>query len=202
MSILHDSPSLVLVLCYNIHKMHKMKKLLLLIGLLTALSGMSWGYEQKSAAVPSNPPSATSNARPSGVLKTCLKTIIVSDYYPYTFINEKGFPDGFSVDLMKAVTAVMGMEIDIKVGPWDAASKSLRDGQIDLLPMMAHSKEREKLFDFSVPHRYDAVFTRKGSQEILSVGNLRGKTIIVMDKDAPYQLRTIEPLIPCLQRLT
>ncbi len=169
-----------------------MKELLLLIILLMALPGMSWGYEQKPAPVLS--PSTPSSSRSSDIPQTRLKTIIVDNYFPYTFINKKGLPDGFSVDLIKAVTAAMGIEIDITVGTWDEASKSLQDGQIDLLPMMAYSKERDQMFDFSVPHTigYDAFFTRKDSHKVRSVEDLRGKTIIVMNKDTAHDyLRSI-----------
>ncbi|MCX5883121.1 MAG: transporter substrate-binding domain-containing protein, partial [Deltaproteobacteria bacterium] len=47
--------------------------------------------------------------------KNQLKTLIVADYYPYTFVNKEGVPDGFSVDLVNAVVKVMGMDLEIKV---------------------------------------------------------------------------------------
>ena len=54
----------------------------------------------------------------------------------------------FSVDLIKAVTKVMGIELGIRSDTWEQAKKSLIDGGIDFLPMMAYSKERDTLFDF------------------------------------------------------
>ena len=35
------------------------------------------------------------------IQKKLLKTIIVDNYYPYTYVNQKENPDGFSVDLVK-----------------------------------------------------------------------------------------------------
>ncbi|MBF0549371.1 MAG: transporter substrate-binding domain-containing protein, partial [Deltaproteobacteria bacterium] len=121
--------------------------------------------------------------------KKRLSTIIVDNYYPYTFLNQQGTPDGYSVDLIKAVSKVMGLEIDIHGGPWDQAIKALETGQIDLLPMMAYSQERDKLFDFSVPHTisYDAVFVLKKHSAIKSIKDLMGKRIIVMRDDAAHQ---------------
>lgn len=55
-----------------------------------------------------------------------LSTIIVDNYYPYTFLNEHGLPDGFSVDLIRAVTKVMGLEIDIHTGSWIKRSGPLQ----------------------------------------------------------------------------
>ncbi|MBF0552259.1 MAG: transporter substrate-binding domain-containing protein [Deltaproteobacteria bacterium] len=129
--------------------------------------------------------------------KKHLSTIIVENYYPYTFVNRDGIPDGYSVDLVKAVTKVMGLEIDIHAGPWDQAMKALETGQIDLLPMMAYSKKRDKLFDFSIPHTisYDAVFVPKNHNTIKSIKDLMGKRVIVMKDDAAHQYLVSKGLI-------
>ena len=117
-----------------------------------------------------------------------LKTIIVDNYQPYTFMNEKGSPDGFSVEMIKAVAAVMDLDLEIRPGTWEQATKELERGTIDLLPMMAHSVERDKKFDFSVPHTiaYDAIFSRNGDKSLGSLKELSGKTVIVMNKDAAH----------------
>ena len=128
-------------------------------------------------------------ANPVALPSTSLKTIIVDNYYPYTFVNDKGIPDGFSVEIAKAVASVMDFKLIISVDTWEHATKALEDGIIDLLPMMAYSPERDKVFDFSAPHTiaYDAVFLRNGAQRISSLEDLVGKTVIVMNKDAAHQ---------------
>ena len=122
------------------------------------------------------------------VHKKVLKTIIVDNYSPYTFVNQNGDPDGFSVDLIKAVAEEMGLALKIHVDTWDLARNALKDGNIDVLPMMAYSKERDEQFDFSVPHTiaYDAFFTRKDADKIRSLDDLRGKKIIVMKGDQAH----------------
>jgi diguanylate cyclase (GGDEF)-like protein/PAS domain S-box-containing protein/hemerythrin-like metal-binding protein len=117
-----------------------------------------------------------------------LKTIIVNNYNPYTFINDKGEPDGFSVEIARAVAKAMNFELEIRVDKWDQALKELEAGRIDLLPMMAFSPERDKLFDFSVPHTiaYDSIFVKKGNSGLRTVKDLSGKTVIVMNRDAAH----------------
>ncbi|MCP4579292.1 MAG: transporter substrate-binding domain-containing protein [Deltaproteobacteria bacterium] len=133
------------------------------------------------------------------VHKKVLKTIIVDNYSPYTFVNQNGDPDGFSVDLIKAVAEEMGLALKIHVDTWDPARNALKDGNIDVLPMMAYSKERDEQFDFSVPHTiaYDAFFTRKDAGKIRSLDDLRGKKVIVMKGDQAHDYLlstgTIEP---------
>ena len=122
------------------------------------------------------------------VHKKVLKTIIVDNYSPYTFVNQNGDPDGFSVDLIKAVAEEMGLALKIHVDTWAPARNALKDGNIDVLPMMAYSKERDEQFDVSVPHTiaYDAFFTRKDAGRIRSLDDLRGKKIIVMKGDQAH----------------
>ncbi|MDA3788993.1 MAG: transporter substrate-binding domain-containing protein, partial [Desulfobacula sp.] len=117
-----------------------------------------------------------------------VKTIIVNNYHPYTFMNDKGKPDGFSVEIARAVTRAMDLELNIHVDKWDQAMKELKDGSIDLLPMMAYSPERDKIFDFSVPHTiaYDAIFLKKGTTGIRSLNDLSGKTVILMNQDIAH----------------
>jgi PAS domain S-box-containing protein len=138
-------------------------------------------------------PTRTSQARDAASVQhlnpaTSIKTIIVEDYYPYTYVNDKGIPDGFSVDIANAVTKVMDLKLEITVATWEHATKALADGTIDLLPMMASSPARDRSFDFSVPHTiaYDAVFSRSGAQRINSLKDLVDKTVIVMNKDAAH----------------
>ena len=136
-----------------------------------------------------SPPESSIQKKPS------IRTIIVDNYYPYTFVNENGEPDGFSVDLIKAVAKVMGFEIRINAGTWEQARNGLKKRGIDFLPMMAYSKERDKDFDFSPPHTiaYDAFFTRKDSPEIKSINDLRQKKIIVMKNDQAHDyLRSLD----------
>jgi PAS domain S-box-containing protein len=121
--------------------------------------------------------------------KVKLKTIISADYYPYTFVNKDGYPDGFSADLAKAVCNVMGMELEISIDTWENARHKLERGEIDFLPKMSYSKERDKYFDFSMTHTiaYDAFFVRKDSKGLNNIENLKGHTVIVIKDDLAYE---------------
>lgn len=127
-----------------------------------------------------------------------VKTIIVDDYYPYTFLNEQGKPDGFSVELIRAVVRSMDMEIDIRAGSWESARNALRKGGIDLLPMMAYSKERAQNFDFTVPHTvaHDALFFQKGQTGPKGLQDLKDKRVIVMKGDVAYDYLRSQHIIP------
>ena len=106
------------------------------------------------------------------------------NYPPYEFINAQGQPDGFNVDIIHAVAKAMGLAVAIDLGPWDEVMTQLEQGRIDALIGMFNTPERDKRFDFSIPHFIAsyAVFVRKGSP-IRSFDEARDKRIIVQQSD-------------------
>jgi len=117
-----------------------------------------------------------------------MKTVIVDNYQPYSFLNNKGEADGFSVEIARAVAKAIDLEIEFRADRWDESMKELEAGRIDLIPMMAYSPERDLLFDFSVPYTvaYDAIFFKKGITGIRSLKDLAGKKVIVTNNDAAH----------------
>jgi ABC-type amino acid transport substrate-binding protein len=104
------------------------------------------------------------------------------DFAPFEFLNSEGMPDGFTIDLMKAVARKEGLNIKFNLEIWSDARNKLKDGKIDALAGMLYSKERDKTFDFSVPYLIVPymVFIRKGTP-IASMQDLIGKEIIVVE---------------------
>ncbi len=110
------------------------------------------------------------------------------DFPPYAMVDKNGQPEGFSIDLIKAVADAMGLAIKITTGPWDKVWNDLVAGRIDMLPIVAKSPERQLLVDFSLPHTetYDAFFVRRGAPPIPNIDAARGKEIVVMRSDAAH----------------
>ncbi len=73
-------------------------------------------------------------------------------YPPFEFINDEGLPDGFTVDIVRAVGEAMSLDIEITLGRWSDVRRQLEDGEIDLITGMLRTTEREKLYDFSIPY--------------------------------------------------
>lgn len=111
------------------------------------------------------------------------------NYPPYETIDENGNADGFSIDLIKAVAAEMDLKLRFVIGPWIALKTSLEQGQIDALPTVAYSQERDLLLDFSTPYiiSHAVIFTRKNAGSLGSHESLRGKELIVMRGDSTHE---------------
>ncbi len=110
------------------------------------------------------------------------------DFPPYAFLDVKGEPTGFSIELIKAVSSAMGLSIKVSTGSWDAVWNDLVTGKIDALPIVAKAPERERLVDFSLPHTetYDAFFMREGDPPLKNISETRGMEIVVMRSGAAH----------------
>lgn len=113
------------------------------------------------------------------------RTIVIGgdhNYPPYEYLDQFGFPAGYNVELSKAIARVMGMEVEVRLGPWGEMRRSLNKGSVDILMGMAHTPERVAEVDFSVPHAkvHQSIWVRKGDDRIRSVKDLAGKDVVVM----------------------
>lgn len=104
------------------------------------------------------------------------------NYPPYEYLDGDGLPTGYNVELSQSIARVMGLEINIQLGPWGEMRQALEQGTIDVLMGMAHTAERRNEVDFSIPHAkvHQSIWVRKGNEDIRRVEDLSGKEIIVM----------------------
>lgn len=108
------------------------------------------------------------------------------DYPPYAVVGSEGQASGLSVDLLRESLARVGHEVSFKVAPWADLKDALTAGQLEVLPFVARTPERESLFDFSQPYitTTAAVVIRAGGPAIEATEDLEGLEIAVMAGDA------------------
>ena len=109
------------------------------------------------------------------------------NFYPYEYIDNSGQPAGFNIDLLKAVSEEMNLNISIELKPWHEVRKDLESGRINLITGMYYSEERDRTINFSnhyiiVSH---AIFVREGS-DIRGLKDISGKEIIVQNGAIMY----------------
>ncbi|MFW6283909.1 MAG: PAS domain S-box protein, partial [Desulfosalsimonas sp.] len=86
----------------------------------------------------------------------------------------------------RAVAREVGLDIHIRLGPWDRIRNALKDGEIDVIPGMFYSPERDRIFDFTPPHQvnhYVAVVRKNQGSAPDSVDELKDKQIVVQGGD-------------------
>jgi len=108
-----------------------------------------------------------------------------SDYPPYEYLDKNGQPAGFNVDLTKAIAAQLGLDIEIRLGPWDEIRKGLSTGTIDAVQGMFYSPERDRVYAFSPVYSVvNHVIAGRSDKPIPdSLQDLAGKSVIVMAGD-------------------
>ena len=110
------------------------------------------------------------------------------DYPPFS-VTTDGNADGFSVELLKEVADVMGLRISFKVDSWANIKEELKEGKLDVLPLVGYTQERDEYLDFSVPYiiMHGNIFIRTDNTDIRTEDDLFGKRILVMEGDSAHE---------------
>ncbi|MFZ5764671.1 MAG: transporter substrate-binding domain-containing protein [Thermodesulfobacteriota bacterium] len=108
-----------------------------------------------------------------------------SDYPPFSIVDADGGASGFSVELLRATLAAMDREVVFRTGPWPEVRGWLEKGEVEALPLVGRTPERESLFDFTFPYMtlHGAIVVRKQTTDIHELSDLRGRRVAVMQGD-------------------
>ena len=135
----------------------------------------------------------------SGTLPAVAKdrtvTVGVYENAPKVFIDESGRPAGIFIDIISHIAAAEGWELDYVFGTWGEDLDRLANRELDLMPDVAHTAERERRYAFHkepVLSSWFQVYARKGSG-IASILDLDGKRIVVLERSVQH--RAFEKLI-------
>ena len=75
----------------------------------------------------------------------------VYDNPPKIFVNKNGNPDGIFIDIINSIVENEAVTIEYVIGNWSELFAMLKAGELDILPDMASSSERDSLFHLSTP---------------------------------------------------
>lgn len=101
---------------------------------------------------------------------------------PKIFINDEGEPDGIFIDILELIAQKEEISITYQLGEWEELMDQLSYGNIDLLPDVAYSPERDSLFQLnsiSVLSSWLEAFALKDT-EAQSVFDLENKQLGVL----------------------
>ena len=107
------------------------------------------------------------------------------DYPPFSMVDKKGRAGGFSVELLRAALAAMGRDVTFRTGPWNEVRGWLEQGEVQVLPLVGRTPEREEFFDFTVPYMslHGAIVVRSDTKDIQTLADLEGRRVAVMQGD-------------------
>ncbi|MBN1827939.1 MAG: PAS domain S-box protein [Deltaproteobacteria bacterium] len=116
-------------------------------------------------------------------------TIGIYENAPKIFISKSGKPAGIFIDIIEYIAESEGWRLRYMSGTWGEGLDRLEKGEIDLMPDVAYTAEREKVFAFhKVPvlSSWFQVYARKGSK-IHSILDLGGKRIAVLERSVQQE---------------
>jgi signal transduction histidine kinase len=101
---------------------------------------------------------------------------------PKIFTDDKGNASGFWPDIIEYIASEEGWTIEYKRGTWSECLKMLENNEIDIMPDVAYTEERNRTYNFShevVYTSWSSVYSREGAN-INSIPDLAGKNIAVL----------------------
>ena len=104
------------------------------------------------------------------------------DLWPYAFLNEKGEPVGYNIDLLKLILKELDIPYIIKLKPTTEALNDLKSGQADLMcGMDAHFHDDYARYGKSVLHLFThSIVHQKGIRPVIrDVEDLKDYRVIV-----------------------
>ena len=108
---------------------------------------------------------------------------------PKVFTDISGKPSGIFIDIIKYIAAKEGWKLQYVSGTWAEGLARLAAGNIDLMPDVAFTAEREKQFSFhkiQVLSSWFQAYARKGSG-LQSILDLNGKRIAILEKSVQQE---------------
>lgn len=135
-------------------------------------------YLLSSCGQPSAPHTSTGQAVRSG------RSVRVGVYQnkPKVFWNEAGQAAGLFIELLERIAAAEGWTLVYTPCAWPDCQQALTDGEIDLMPDVAYSAERDAIFDFHrtpVLESWSRVYAAPRSR-IAQMSDLNGRRVAVL----------------------
>ena len=109
-------------------------------------------------------------------------TVGIYENKPKIFTEETGQPAGIFIDILEAIAKDENWHLKYVPGSWEDCLNRLSKGEIDLMPDVAFTTDRDQVFTFNtepVLSSWSQVYARKGSK-IQSILDLEGKRIAVL----------------------
>lgn len=113
------------------------------------------------------------------------------EFLPFDGIDENGEYIGIGAEYIDLIEERTGLSFKLSENlSWPEVLEGLKDGTIDIAPVVAHTTERDKFLDLTSPHTKfkDVIFTEKNNGDIKNINDLTDKKVVFVESYATYDL--------------
>ena len=106
-----------------------------------------------------------------------------TNWAPYEFVDDLGRYQGVVRDYLDELERLLGVRFEVTSSAvWADLMAGIRAGDIDLLPALYKTDEREQFLTFTRPYTRtnDFIFTRFDNTEITDIDSLRGTRVAIV----------------------
>ena len=111
-----------------------------------------------------------------------------NDFFPFEYLNERGEPEGFNIDLIKAIMKKLNRHYQLRLEPIEKVLREFKYGQVDIITGLTNSPFWGNDFLFANPHYAVSldIISRKKDEHYKSTHDLIGKDVIVCENGWGY----------------
>jgi ABC-type amino acid transport substrate-binding protein len=103
-----------------------------------------------------------------------------NNFPPFDLLDKNGNHIGYAREISTEVARELGCAIEYRTSPhWVEVVEWLKNGDVDLIHLIAYSRERDEYFDFTIPHTLvpEVIFVRSERLDIRGLDDLADKQI-------------------------
>jgi PAS domain S-box-containing protein len=106
------------------------------------------------------------------------------DFPPFEYLDERGVPRGFQVDLLRELATAAGLEVAIRLDDWATIERDFRAGKLDVIAL-SRTRSRGDWAAFARGHATPVlgVYGRAAELDPASLHDLAGRVIAVEDNE-------------------
>lgn len=120
-----------------------------------------------------------------------LRMGIDASWPPFEFRDSQGRHQGLAADYVKLIQERLGVRLEpVEPRNWGEVLEQARNGQLDLLPGVMSTPERQQYLSFTRPYLDFpiVILARDGGPQPKSLGELYGLKVAVVEDYAPHEL--------------
>ncbi|MCP3889615.1 MAG: transporter substrate-binding domain-containing protein [Desulfobulbaceae bacterium] len=104
------------------------------------------------------------------------------DWAPFDFVDEQGNYTGIAKAYLDILSEKTGLRIKMEIDDWENLLAKIKSGQIDLLPAIYYSENRESFVNFTESYSKHAefIFVKEGREHYRSLDELHGEKVVVV----------------------